>query len=159
MANKMRGGIAFPEAGEGVYLRFLTDDIAKLRNKLGNPDKWFPAVFEALNDIRPDFLEFALLVGAKQEPNGEPCKIEIDQLQEEHDLSLQEIGIRAIDAVYLAVTGQLYSEVIAEAAKQLAGQDDPSRDRPTGTGSIDSESKRSGRASRRQNSGAPLPTK
>lgn len=99
---RMRGDVPFPQAGEGVYLRFTNPDCDQLQGKFG--DNWFADVVPRLNRIDTAYLRECIAFGGKKD--GKPFRIKYDEL----DCPMIEIIDTVLDALFLAVHGRKFED-------------------------------------------------
>lgn len=100
--TRMRGEIPFPEAGEGIVLRFRNPDCDLLQKKFG--DSWFLDALPKCNRFDMEFLRECVKVGAKKD--GKKAEIDFDSL----DIPLSTISEHVIDALFLAMHGRTFND-------------------------------------------------
>ncbi len=98
--ESMRGELPFPEAGEGVVLRFNNQDCSLLQKDLG--DNWFADAFARLNRSDVVFIKLGYELGCKLD--GKPARLKFD----DNNLPLADLSNKILDALYLAVVGRTF---------------------------------------------------
>lgn len=101
-STRMRSDIPFPQAGEGVYLRFTNVDCDHLQGKFG--DNWFADIIPRLNRIDTTYLRECIAIGGKKD--GKPFRIKYDEL----DCTLIETIDVVLDGLFLAVHGRKFED-------------------------------------------------
>lgn len=96
----MRGELPFPEAGEGIVLRFNNMDCDLLQKELG--DNWFADAFARLNRSDMTYIKLGYELGCKLD--GKPARLKFA----ENDVPLAEVSNKILDALYLAVVGRTF---------------------------------------------------
>lgn len=99
---RIRGEVPFPQAGEGVVLRFTNPDCNHLQKKFG--DMWFADAIARANRFDMEFLKECVTVGAKFE--GKPKIIAFDSL----DCTLVDVAEAVIDGLFLAMHGRTFED-------------------------------------------------
>ncbi|BCH33121.1 hypothetical protein MesoLjLc_50510 [Mesorhizobium sp. L-8-10] len=102
MSNQphMRGELPFPEAGEGVVLRFTNPDCDHLHKKFG--DQWFGDAVARCNRADMTYLRECVAVGGKKDGKGH--RIAFDEL----DCPVFVICEKVLDALFLAMHGRTF---------------------------------------------------
>ncbi|TJW14464.1 MAG: hypothetical protein E5W82_10840 [Mesorhizobium sp.] len=99
---RIRGEISFPQAGEGVFIRFTNTDCDNLQGKFG--ENWFADAVARLNRVDTTFLRECVAFGGKKD--GKPFRIKYDEL----DCPMVEILDAVLDALFLAVHGRKFED-------------------------------------------------
>lgn len=105
-ANKRRGEVPFPEAGEGAYLQFTIDAMERLNDELG--DDYLSITLNQVANLSPvrflrTMVEMTLHDGSIDDyPFGLP---------------MDEVKERVLDAVYLSINGKTTAQFREEAEK------------------------------------------
>jgi hypothetical protein len=121
--NALRGETPFPEAGEGVSLRFTNAACMKLQQKFGS--SWFTGAIERLDQFDLEFFRYALEVGGQKD--DKPHKIDFDTL----DVPIADVAAKIVDALFISVHGRTFQAYITwirerqEKARQAAEDEDP----------------------------------
>lgn len=97
-ANKSRGEVALPEAGEGAFLRFNVDTLERLEGQYG--EEYLDTVLKGLAKARPSVFKVATAAALQ------------DGSMEEFPwgLSLEALELKLRDAIYLTVHGRSFAE-------------------------------------------------
>lgn len=96
--NKRRGEVAVPEAGDGAFLRFNMDVMERMHGALG--EKYIDEIIHGLSHLTPETYKLCvgcMLVGG--DPAGMPW-----------DLSWEELQLKILDAMYLAMHKKTFNE-------------------------------------------------
>ena len=109
--DALRGDIPLPGAGEGVSLRFRRVDCGVLQKEFG--DEWFTGATGRLDRMDIAYISKCVEVGAKK--GGKEAKVDIDSL----DVSLMDICIAILDALYFAVHGKPFKDYIEELQRKI----------------------------------------
>lgn len=107
---RMRGEVPFPQAGEGVVLRFTNPDCDKLQGKFG--ENWFADVVPRLNRFDTTYIKECVAVGGKKD--GKPFAIKYDEL----DCPMIEIVDAVLDGLFLAMHGRTFEDHLDYIATQ-----------------------------------------
>ncbi|RWD00168.1 MAG: hypothetical protein EOS58_30780 [Mesorhizobium sp.] len=99
---RIRGEVPFPQAGEGVYLRFSNPDCDQLQGKFG--ENWFADAVPRLNRVDTLYLRNCLAFGGKKD--GKPFRIDYDTL----DCPIGDMLDAVLDALFLAVHGRKFDD-------------------------------------------------
>jgi hypothetical protein len=102
---QMRGELPFPDAGEGIVLRFTNPDCAFLQQKF--QDNWFQDALTRCNRTDIEFIRVCFEVGAKK--NGVKAGVKFDDL----DIPIATISQAVLDALFLAVLGRTFEDHVA----------------------------------------------
>ena len=111
MTSKLRGAIPFPDAGEGVFVRFSAGDIARLEDEYGIGE-YFDKIEMNLNAQSAKVTMKCLEVGAKKEVDGKIVPFSIDF--EEADWPLTSAIFPIMDALCYQAFGESYEWYINE---------------------------------------------
>jgi hypothetical protein len=120
-ANKARGETAFPQAGDGVVLRYRNSDLKLIESS----DVGGPAFFNRLIDsilagtMTFDMLDVYVKHGAKKD--GQPIEVDLDSI----DMPIFELWELIGDSVCHSMRGKSLKEYIGEITKLLAEDDEP----------------------------------
>lgn len=96
-ANERRGEVALPEAGEGAFIRFTVDSLARLEKEYG--EDYFEKVLTGLSKARwPVFMK-CVEVSVKEMKAIPPFGLPLEELQ-----------ARLVDGLYLTVHGRTFEE-------------------------------------------------
>lgn len=101
-ANKARGEIAVPGAGDGAFLRFDVDALEKLEQALG--EKYFDAILKDLPNARISTLKTCLEVGLV----GADFKDVLAKVPSE--ISIDALNDCIFDGIFAAVYGRTFAE-------------------------------------------------
>lgn len=115
-AEAIRGEIPFPQAGEGVTLRFTNPVILTLQGKLG--DDFIASAFERISKFDTRFV--AECVNAAIHKDGKPGVMRFTDLDH---VPIDEIGLVVLDGIYLAVFGRRFEEQLEYARIMRARRD------------------------------------
>ncbi|TIX28927.1 hypothetical protein [Mesorhizobium sp.] len=117
---RLRADLPFPQAGEGVYIRFTNPDCDNLQGKFG-PD-WFADSVPRLNRFDTTYIRECVALGGKKD--GKPFRIKYDEL----DCAMIEIVDVILDGLFLAMHGRKFEDHLDYLAsvKNLEVKDDDS---------------------------------
>lgn len=106
LANKRKGEVLLPAAGEEAYLRFTIDHMERLEGEFG--DDYLQTTLNQIANLKPisflrSMVEMTLNGGSMDDY---PWDMPLDELKE-----------RVLDAIYLAVNGKTVTEFREEAEK------------------------------------------
>ena len=111
---KVRGEIPFPEAGEGVIIRFTNNDIVELQTLLGDDIIQNAAIRAANFDIR--FIAECAKRGVIKKGMVVP--------QKDYDhVPLEDLGAKIVDGLWVAAFGRTYEDQIRWATIERARRD------------------------------------
>lgn len=108
---KMRGAIPFPEAGDGVYLRFRATDMMKLQLEFGGG--WFTGAIDRVNNVDAELIFKYASAGAKKDEK--PFEIDWDNV----DASMVEVGTKVLDGLFMAVHRTTFGEHMEKITKLI----------------------------------------
>lgn len=97
-ANKKRGEVALPEAGEGAFLRFDTDALERLEGEYG--EDYLDIILKGLSKARPTVFKTVTKTGL----NG------ADASAFPWGLAYETMELRIRDALYLMIHGRTFEE-------------------------------------------------
>jgi hypothetical protein len=123
-AIRKRGEVDFPEAGEGVILRFTNADLARIEDQFEG-DYYNDFVDQAVNG-RMKASTIVLLVSYGAKKDGKPYKVPDEILD---DMAINDVGDLILDALSVAKRGKTFRELMEDfqaklAEKGEAGADD-----------------------------------
>lgn len=151
-AVKERGETNFPEAGEGVVLRFRNSDLKLIEKREG--DAFFNEFLDKClgGRVGIETLEFYVGHGAKKD--GQPFKVSESALD---DIPVHDLAELVLDALCVSVKGMKAKAYVEEAFK--AFQEGPQGPLPTSPETISTnyENDASGPASDSTSSGTTAP--
>lgn len=107
--DRLRGETPFPEGGNGVSLKFINSKQAELQALFG--DQWFTGAFDRISKIDVVFIFACIKAGAHKD--GKPFVINIDSI----GAPINEVAPKVLDALYISVHGQTFTEFAAEFVK------------------------------------------
>jgi hypothetical protein len=146
---KLRGSVAFPAAGEGVYLQLRTSEYIALADTFG--EEWFTTLTERLDRYDIRFLTKFLEIAGKRDVNGTLKKHPV--VLDDIDAPLVEVARVVLDTIFFSIHGKSYADYVEEAMKKIRDNKfrtlaDDNPDPPTGpeNSSADSEAPPSGQA-------------
>ena len=99
---QMRGELPFPDAGEGIVLRFTNPDCAAIQKRFG-PD-WFQDALTRCNRTDIEYIEYCFELGAKKD--GKPARLKFAEV----DVPLSTISQAILDSLFLAVMGRTFED-------------------------------------------------
>lgn len=108
---KMRGAIPFPEAGDGVYLRFRASDMMKLQLQFGSG--WFSDAIDRVNSVDVELIFKYAAIGAKKDEK--PFEIDWDTV----DVSMVDVGTKVLDGLFMAVHRTTFGEHMEKITKLI----------------------------------------
>ena len=111
MADRLRVEVPFPQAGEGIALKFGNSGCAELQKRYGA--EWFTNAHTRLNNFDPDFMKVCVEIGAVKD--GKRTKVDFDSI----DVPLMQIAEPILDALYVSVHGMTFAEYLIEIGKQV----------------------------------------
>lgn len=119
--------VAFPEVGEGVILLFRRKDCLTLRQRPDLGRGWFNDAADRMNEYDMEAMEIYLQVGGKI--GTKPRPISLDELE---NVTIRDIALRILDALYLSVYGKTFIDysawVLGEMEKRKGELLDPKKD-------------------------------
>lgn len=131
-AIKARGETAFPEAGEGVILRYRNSDLKQIEAEHG--PEWFQSMIDTFLRGIPSitFILGMVQYGAKK--GGVPYEVPEDILD---DIPVHDLADKIFDAACLSMKGlpakEYLEETFARHAEMEAKGEDPSPPSPDTT--------------------------
>lgn len=151
-AIKARGESPFPEAGDGVVLRFTNADMKCVEAELD--EGWFAAAIEiSVTGGRPSMATLDVLV--KYGPKKDGVAYEIPEAILD-DIPIDDLGMKLMDAVCVSYKGKSLKDFLQETFEQLRKNmegGDPSLLSPDTTSSTISDGSVSGQGSASKSSG------
>ena len=97
-ANRHRGEVPLPEAGEGAFLRFDIETLEKLESKYG--EDYIEVVLKGLAQVRIKVYQTVIATALKNSTNGNvPYDMSFEQLQE-----------RILNGLYMTIHGRTYDQ-------------------------------------------------
>lgn len=99
---RMRGELPFPEAGEGIVLRFRNPDCEHLQKMFG--ENWFMDSIPRCNRFDMAYLRECITVGAKKD--GKKVKVDFDEL----DCPVGRMAEVVLDSLFLAMQGRTFND-------------------------------------------------
>lgn len=113
---RLRGEAPFPQAGEGVVLRYTNQDCEQLQKMFG--DDWFNECVQRLNRFDMAYIRGCIEVGGKK--GGKPHIIPFLKL----DCTVSELAQVVLDALFLAMHGRTFEDYIKFLDEQAKTKDD-----------------------------------
>ncbi|NEI70955.1 hypothetical protein GR212_15330 [Rhizobium lusitanum] len=98
-ANKSRGEVAIPEAGEGAFIRFSVDALERLQAAVG--DDYINVVISKLAKV--DVKTYKLCIACAANDDGILAAFP-------WGLTLEEVNIKILDALFLTIHGRDWAE-------------------------------------------------
>lgn len=98
-----RGEIPFPEAGEGIVLRFTNSDLSAIQKQFG--PEWFNETFARLNRTDVDFIKFCYERGCKTF-DGKYANLKFDN----SPVPVAALSNPILDGLFMAVLGRTFDE-------------------------------------------------
>ena len=154
-ANRKRGEIALPEAGEGAFLRFPVDSLERLETEYG--DDWLDAVLGGMTKGRVSV--YRALIGCSVNDASTPPE---DVGPWPWGLGLEGFQRRVLDALFVAVYNRDYAQQQEHERKEFERQVEEAEKNPQMAARllrILSETQDIGLASSQKTSAASPPTK
>lgn len=111
-ANRHRGEVPLPEAGEGAFLRFDVDTLERLESKFG--DDYINVVLTGLARVKISVYQTVIACALKGSTNGNVP----------YDMSFEDLQQRILDSLYMTIHGRNYDQQKAFEAKMLQEQAD-----------------------------------
>jgi hypothetical protein len=120
-SGRLRGQVAVPEAGDGVYLHFKAADLLAMQLQFG--DDWMMTAHDRLNKFDMIFLMGCLKHGGKKE--GESFKIELDEVEG----PIKDLVQKVLDCLFLSMHGKTHIEYMDDFYKQVADAADKANEK------------------------------
>lgn len=115
-AVKERGEVAYPEAGDGIVLRFTNRDLKELQVEFDNK-RWMQNFYNDMMQGDNDLVMLEILARkAVKGKDGKPKKLPEDAFDK---LTVKQFGLRVMDALTVSVHGQTFEEFMEEQARLI----------------------------------------
>lgn len=97
-ANRHRGEVPLPEAGEGAFLRFDIETLEKLESKYG--EDYIDVILKGLAKVNIKVYQTVVATALKNCTNGDVP----------YGLSFEELQNRILDGLYMTIHGRTYDQ-------------------------------------------------